>query len=496
MDIFLSSTSKDLGDCRAKVRDIIDRMRQVSVAMETFGAQPDTPLRTCRQKVEASDALIVVVGHRYGWVPTKKQGGDGYRSITWWEVQWALDAKKPVFAFIIAPQAPWTGEREQDRLLGTKSEKQVLDVGRAVQGLQKFREFLDKNTTHELFSNADNLSARVASSLHPWLLNHAVKAAGLGVPPPTGEKIHISGVSKPRSRWLDRKALYYGYEQVHLQSARALVSNKKHIRLGLIAGRADTSHPAFVGARITQINISGREGAREADDYTTGVASLLAGLDDDGYEGVVPGAELLVLGVVDKNYLSDFHAINRAINAARIEGVQVLYIALSGSQGEKEMRQAVQAATDAGTIVVCGAGNLGSFQPQYPAAFPEVISAGAITPTGELADFSSYGDWVDVYAPGVGIPVAAGSKGYTTSDGTSVSGAITAGVVALMVGANQHLSPRAAKQILQKSSTPSRANVKIGGGLLNAYRAVDSVSIAGSHKSRGANRKSQHDGKL
>jgi len=58
--------------------------------------------------VRKCDALIVIVGHRYGWVPTKKDGGDGVKSITWWEVKWALDAGKPVYAFLVDPKATWT----------------------------------------------------------------------------------------------------------------------------------------------------------------------------------------------------------------------------------------------------------------------------------------------------------------------------------------------------------------------------------------------------
>ena len=63
-DIFLSSTSADLQICRAKVTE----MRQITIRMETFGAKPAQPLATCRDEVQKCDALIVIVGHRYGWI--------------------------------------------------------------------------------------------------------------------------------------------------------------------------------------------------------------------------------------------------------------------------------------------------------------------------------------------------------------------------------------------------------------------------------------------
>ena len=177
LKVFLSSTSIDLTPHRAKVRDIVDRLSQVSVCMETFGARPTSPLETCRQAVQRADALVVLVGHRYGWIPSTDEGGDGEKSITWWEVQWARDAGKPVYAYLVDPLAPWPGEREQDRLLQATSAEARDEVGRAVASLLAFREFLDTKTTRELFTSSDDLGGKVATSLHHWLLAEHMKIA-------------------------------------------------------------------------------------------------------------------------------------------------------------------------------------------------------------------------------------------------------------------------------------------------------------------------------
>ncbi len=54
------------------------------------------------------------------------------RRFRWWEVQWALDANKPVYAFLLDPKAAWTGEREQDRLTSATTERSFVEIGRAV----------------------------------------------------------------------------------------------------------------------------------------------------------------------------------------------------------------------------------------------------------------------------------------------------------------------------------------------------------------------------
>jgi subtilisin family serine protease len=56
--------------------------------------------------------------------------------------------------------------------------------------------------------------------------------------------------------------------------------------------------------------------------------------------------------------------------------------------------------------VVAAAGNHGSPEPFWPAAFKRVIAVGAVDTTNGTpvrADFSNYGHWVDVYAPGVKV---------------------------------------------------------------------------------------------
>ena len=79
--IFLSSTAIDMEAHRQKVSDAIMRMGDLPVAMETFGARPNEPVEVCQNKVRECDALIVMVAHRYGWVPGADEGGDGHGNV-------------------------------------------------------------------------------------------------------------------------------------------------------------------------------------------------------------------------------------------------------------------------------------------------------------------------------------------------------------------------------------------------------------------------------
>jgi hypothetical protein len=66
LSVFLCSTFSDLAEERDRILDAVRRLQLQHDAMEFFGARADRPIDTCLAEVRRSDALVVVVGHRYG----------------------------------------------------------------------------------------------------------------------------------------------------------------------------------------------------------------------------------------------------------------------------------------------------------------------------------------------------------------------------------------------------------------------------------------------
>ncbi|MCP3961545.1 MAG: SUMF1/EgtB/PvdO family nonheme iron enzyme [bacterium] len=168
--IFLSSTSEDLTEHRARVAEAIEGLELLPGRMETFGARPKAPLEACRKEVAKADALVVVLAHRYGWVPGTDKGGDGETSITWHEVAAALDAKKPVFAFVVDEAYAWPGDKEQDQITAETSDAEALRILASVRGLKRFKDYLGDEVTLQAFTTPDDLAAKVTGSLSNWLL--------------------------------------------------------------------------------------------------------------------------------------------------------------------------------------------------------------------------------------------------------------------------------------------------------------------------------------
>ncbi|MDQ4078116.1 MAG: S8 family serine peptidase [Chloroflexota bacterium] len=161
---------------------------------------------------------------------------------------------------------------------------------------------------------------------------------------------------------------------------------------------------------------------------------------------------------------------------------------------------AVGALRQAGIFVVASAGNAGqagcSTVDDPIALYDEVLTVGAIDPSGTIAAFSSRGPVTvdgsgrvkpDVVAPGVDILSSFPKSTYRIESGTSMAGPHVAGVVALMWSANPDLigDIERTEQILLETAQPlpeplqscgaldTLPNNTFGYGLVDAYRAVE-----------------------
>lgn len=162
--VFLASTTEDLADHRDAVAKILEGMDMLAVRVHELGSHPRPQVATCRDYAAKADAVVVIVAHRYGWIPTRAEGGDGERSITWLEMAAAEAAGKPVFGFLVDEKEPWSERREQDRLLSATSVEEAVQVWRAVRGLVRFKAEVAKRVYAD-FSTPATLAGRVAISL-------------------------------------------------------------------------------------------------------------------------------------------------------------------------------------------------------------------------------------------------------------------------------------------------------------------------------------------
>ncbi len=148
--------------------------------------------------------------------------------------------------------------------------------------------------------------------------------------------------------------------------------------------------------------------------------------------------------------------------------------------------RAADLAAATGMVVVISAGNSGndlSWQIiTAPADADSVLAIGAVTRTGEYASFSSIGNSADgrikpdVVAVGSGTALCNTSGFASTSNGTSFSAPLVAGLVAGFWQANPYLTAQEVTRAIRKSGHQfSSPTIQLGYGYANFSRANTAV---------------------
>lgn len=155
---------------------------------------------------------------------------------------------------------------------------------------------------------------------------------------------------------------------------------------------------------------------------------------------VAPKAKLLPVRVLDGGGRGNTFLLAYAIEWAVAHGATVINMSLGTEFDSQILRDVVDAAAQAGVVMVAAAGNKGMEQVQFPAGYDRVLGVTSVTylPTEQRfvkSSFAGYGEqWVDLAAPGDGVISAMINQqgaGYATWSGTSMAAAFGGGAAAL-----------------------------------------------------------------
>lgn len=144
MKVFISSLITGFEDFRQAARDAVTTLRHEPVMAEDFGAKPTSPQISCLDGVRRADAVVLILGERYGW-PQPTSG----ISATHEEYREAR-GRKPIFVFLQQGVDP---DLEQTKFL---AETQAWEGG-------LFR---------ASFSNSDDLEREIIRALVDHQLAH------------------------------------------------------------------------------------------------------------------------------------------------------------------------------------------------------------------------------------------------------------------------------------------------------------------------------------
>ncbi len=249
----------------------------------------------------------------------------------------------------------------------------------------------------------------------------------------------------------------------------------------------DANHPDLAGNLRLDLAYNAQDDSDyiyDANGHGTGTAGTLGAVGNNGVG--VAGANWNVdiipvrIAISDSNSSAYISTMAKCIEYAADNGARIVNLSYGGIQ-YATIDSAAQYLRTRNGLLFMSAGNDGqSFS--YP-DYPSFIGVGATDENDNRASFSSWGDYVDITAPGVRILTTYPSNRYVYYSGTSFSSPLTAGIAALMVAANPAITPEDIENGLFSTATDIGSagddNV-FGHGLVNAEAAVNYATNLGS----------------
>jgi hypothetical protein len=255
--------------------------------------------------------------------------------------------------------------------------------------------------------------------------------------------------------------------------------------IALVDSALDRTHPEFANSNITTL---GNAAITEA--HGTETASVAAAPSNGiGLTGLWPDARTL-------NIPEGGDGITCAASAAGIErAIRAHAAVVNMSYGSPAPRTAdlcvpewgaIEDAIRHGVVPVAASGNGRRAEGnalEYPASLPHVVTVGALAQDAQgrwvPAPFSSSSPYVDLSAPGVGIPTAVplsmDPSGYTLDAGTSFSAPMVSAAVAWVRAARPGLSADQAAGVVAASARDVGRrgwDPRTGHGVLSVRRAL------------------------
>jgi len=202
---------------------------------------------------------------------------------------------------------------------------------------------------------------------------------------------------------------YFGQQWAHTlirtPAAWDITTGSSSITIAIVDSGIDENHPDLLNKIVAGYDFSdGDSNPHDLNGHGTHVAGIAAAASNNatGIAGVNWQARIMpvrVLGMDGTGYNFD---ISEGIRWAYQHGAKVINLSLGGPDEAQNMRDAVNEARSAGSLVVAAMGNSREEgnPTSYPAAYDSVMAVAATGPSDVYAFYSQYGPHCDISAPG------------------------------------------------------------------------------------------------
>jgi thermitase len=221
---------------------------------------------------------------------------------------------------------------------------------------------------------------------------------------------------------------------INVAPAWDLFKGSDQVIVGILDSGTELDHPDLENKLVPGEDMVDLDGdPSDTNGHGTGSAGMAAADTDNGIGVAAPGWNTLLMPI----RVGDFgitHSVEGILYAADA-GCEIINMSYGGGFRQQAEQDAINYAYARNVIPIASAGNSNLEDVRfYPAGLDNVVSVGASDDFDNRADFSNYGDWVDIAAPGVNTLTTAIGKKYGGFGGTSAAGPAAAGVTSLVRG--------------------------------------------------------------
>ncbi len=281
------------------------------------------------------------------------------------------------------------------------------------------------------------------------------------------------------------------YEEQYSIPLLGLATSCEGCGAGIVVAVLDTGvdagHPLLLGRVLPGVDFVDRDGdpddvgngvdddADGAVDSMTGHGTFVAGV----VATVAPDSMILPVKVLDDEGDGDVFRVVEGIYYAVAVGADVINLGLTTKNHNHILRDALDFAYEAGVVLVAAAGNDDRKNPvPLPAGHEGVIAVAATDELDYKADFSNFGAYVSLCAPGAGIVSAMPGGEFASASGTSISAALVSASAALLLAGDPLLLPEEVRQHLEETAAGLNEDNPQYEGLLGAGRLDVEAAVA------------------
>jgi subtilisin family serine protease len=202
------------------------------------------------------------------------------------------------------------------------------------------------------------------------------------------------------------------------------------VKVAIVDGGVDANQPMLAGSVLQGVDFVDND--EDAHDEPGGPASghgtFVAGV----VKLVAPDAWIIPYRVIDTLGRGNGYHMAQAVLDAVDQGCKVINISMVMEGKHPTLDIAIEYAKNRNVLVVAAAGNDSSETDRFPANDSYALGVAALDSTELKADFSNFGSFIDVAAPGTNIKGPFLDTVFARWDGTSFAAPFVSGTGALL----------------------------------------------------------------